>query len=49
MNGSDNLRAAKEKALERVLLGTALATLAGYIGLAIAILRHKEPEKRQQK
>ena len=47
MSGSDNLRTTKERALDRVLLGTALATLAGYIALAISILRYKEPGRRK--
>lgn len=47
MSNSGNLREAKERALERVLLGTALATLAGYVALAFAVLLHKEPGKRK--
>jgi len=39
MSRSDNLRDAKERALERIALGLALTTLAGYIALAIALIR----------
>jgi len=45
MSRSDNLRDAKERALERITLGVALATLAGYVALAVAILR-RSPKKR---
>lgn len=45
MSHSDNLRDVKEKALERILLGTALATLAGYLALAFAVLQRGKPRK----
>ncbi|MHB0939874.1 MAG: hypothetical protein ACYDCO_26485 [Armatimonadota bacterium] len=45
MSRSDNLRDVKDKALERIALGAALATLAGYIVLAIDILRRDRPRR----
>jgi len=41
MSRSDNLRDAKERALQRAALGLALVTLAGYVALAVAILRRR--------
>ena len=45
MSGSGNLREAKEKAVERILLGAALAAVAGYVALAFAILRREKPRR----
>lgn len=39
MDANESLRRAKERSIERVLLGTALAALAGYLALAWTILR----------
>jgi len=39
MSHSSNPRDAKERVLERITLGVALATLAGYIALAVVLLR----------
>ncbi len=39
MDTNESLRRAKERSIERALLGTALAALAGYLVLAWTILR----------